>query len=250
LVCAAVGFLAGAGLHAQNQDAIRAAMQASIEQQKESVRRQVGPAVHTPAAATTPPSAAVSAANAPAAGTPPATPAAPKDSFFTVDWPAPADFAAALAAPPPDCDPLPEKDVSALVDAAAKQEGVKPALIHAVMEQESGFKPCAISNKGAQGLMQLMPSTADELHVADPFDPAQNVSAGAKLLKMLLDKYGGDTRLALGAYNAGGERIDQSGGIPNIPETQDYVTSILNRLSKDAATTKTVSEPTAAAAGP
>jgi soluble lytic murein transglycosylase-like protein len=168
-------------------------------------------------------------------------------SFFTVEWPAPPDFAAALAVAPPDCDPLPAKDVNALVDTAAKQEGVKPDLIHAVMEQESAFKPCAISAKGAEGLMQLLPSTADELHVADPFDPAQNVSAGAKLLRMLLDKYGGDTRLALGAYNAGGDRVDKSGGVPDITETQDYVSAILSRLSKDAAAARTVSEPRPAA---
>ena len=140
---------------------------------------------------------------------------------------------------------MPAKDVSVLVDNAAKEHGVKPELIHAVMEQESGFKPCAMSSKGAQGLMQLMPATADELHVADPFDPAQNVSAGAKLLKLLLDKYNGDTKLALGAYNAGGARVDQSGGVPDIPETQDYVTSIMNRLSKDAAAAKPVSDPPA-----
>jgi soluble lytic murein transglycosylase-like protein len=186
------------------------------------------------------------AGGAPPAGasaTPPGV--TPPPSFFTVDWPAPADFAALLTAAPPDCDPLPAKDVSALVDTAAKQEGVKAELIHAVMEQESGFKPCAISLKGAQGLMQLMPSTADEFHVADPFDPAQNVTAGAKLLRMLLDKYGGDTRLALSAYNAGDMKVDQSGGVPDIPETQDYVTNILNRLSKDAAAEKTISAPAA-----
>jgi soluble lytic murein transglycosylase-like protein len=166
-----------------------------------------------------------------------------------VDWPTPPAFAAALAtAPPaPDCDPLPATDVSALVDTAAKREGVRPELIRAVMEQESAFKPCALSPKGAQGLMQLMPATADEFHLADVFDPAQNVGAGAKLLRMLLDKYSGDTRLALSAYNAGGARVDQSGGVPDIPETQDYVTSILSRLSKDAAAAKPVSDPKVAA---
>jgi soluble lytic murein transglycosylase-like protein len=218
---------------AQNPDAIRAAMRPSIEKQKESVRGQVGAAVHgaTPAPGAT---AAAPGFTAPA-------------SFFTVEWPATPAFAAALAAVPPDCDPLPDKDVNALVDTAAKKEGVKAELIRAVMEQESAYKPCALSAKGAQGLMQLMPSTADEFHVADPFDPAQNVSAGAKLLRMLLDKYGGDTRLALGAYNAGVGRVDQNGGIPDIPETQDYVTNILSRLSKDAAAAKTVSEPPLAA---
>jgi len=198
-------------------------MQASIEKQKESVRHQTGA-----------PAAAAGAANTLAG-------AATRTSFFTVEWPQPPNFAALLAAPPADCDPLPRTQVDELVNAAATQQGLKPELIRAVMEQESGFKPCAESAKGASGLMQLMPSTADELHVDDVFDPAQNVSAGAKLLKALLDKYGGDTRLALSAYNAGAQRVEQNGGIPDIPETRDYVSSILSRLSAEAAAPKPVS---------
>jgi soluble lytic murein transglycosylase-like protein len=238
LLCATVGLLVCADAWAQDQDAVRAAMQSSIEKQKESVRRQ---------GVTAPP--VVAAANpASGAASPPTAPAAPaSSSFFTVEWPAPADFAAALTAAPPGCDPLPAKDVDALVDNAAKQQGVESRLIHAVMEQESGFKPCAISDKGAQGLMQLMPTTASDLHVSDAFDPAQNVSAGAKLLRILLDKYKGDTRLALSAYNAGGGRVDQAGSVPDIQETQDYVASIMNRLSKDASTTAPISDPVTAA---
>ncbi|MGA2182221.1 MAG: lytic transglycosylase domain-containing protein [Bryobacteraceae bacterium] len=243
LLCAAVGLLLCVETQAQNPDAIRAAMAPSIEKQKESVRQQVSTTVH----------GAAPAATAPAAGTPAAgvrTPApgvAAPPAFFTVEWPAPPGFAPLPATAPPDCDQMPAKDVDALVDTAAKQEGVKAELIRAVIEHESAFKPCALSAKGAQGLMQLMPSTADELHVADAFDPAENVNAGAKLLRMLLDKYGGDTRLALSAYNAGGGRVDQSGGVPDIPETQDYVSNILNRLAKDAAAAKPISEPRVAA---
>jgi soluble lytic murein transglycosylase-like protein len=247
LLCATVGLLVCADAWAQDQDAIRAAMQSSIEKQKESVRRQGVTAPPVVAAANPASGAAHPASNASATATP-AAPAAPaSSSFFTVEWPAPADFAAALTAAPPDCDPLPAKDVGVLVDHAAQQEGVEAKLIHAVMEQESGFKPCAISDKGAQGLMQLMPATASDLHVSDAFDPAQNVSAGAKLLRMLLDKYKGDTRLALSAYNAGGGRVDQAGSVPDIQETQDYVASIMNRLSKDASTTAPISDPAAAA---
>ena len=227
-------------------------MQPSIDKQKESVRRQTGVAKAAPVPANAPAAgtAAPGATAATTVTTPPAAPTA--SSFFTTDWPTPPAFAAALAAgaPPPDCDPLPTNDVNALVGAAAQKEGVKAELIRAVMEQESGFKPCALSAKGAQGLMQLMPTTADEFHVADAFDPAQNVSAGAKLLRMLLDKYNGDTRLALSAYNAGGARVDESGGIPDIPETQEYVSSILAKLSKDASAAKPVSEPKVAAGGP
>ena len=257
MLCATFGLLVCADTWAQNPDAIRAAMQSSIEKQKESVRRQVGtappvavsatPASPAAASATDSPATTAASNTAPATASPtaPAAPASP--SFFTVDWPAPSDFAAALTAAPPDCDPLPAQDVSALVDHAAKQEGVEARLIHAVMEQESGFKPCAISDKGAQGLMQLMPTTASDLHVTDAFDPSQNVSAGAKLLRMLLDKYKGDTRLALSAYNAGGGRVDQTGSVPDIQETQDYVASIMNRLSKEAAAAVPISDPAVAA---
>ena len=78
--------------------------------------------------------------------------------------------------------------------------------------------------------MQLMPTTAEELDVEDPFDPQQNVEAGAKLLKSLLEHYQNDPALALGAYNAGSGRVDQEGGVPQIPETMDYVTTIINKL--------------------
>lgn len=233
LLTTTVGLLAVcAGLCGQDAEAIRSAMQASIEKQKESVRHQTGA-----------PAAAAGAANTSAG-------AAAKTSFFTVEWPQPPSFAALLAAPPADCDPLPNSQVDELVASAAKQQGLKPELIRAVMEQESGFKPCVESARGALGLMQLMPSTADDFHVDDVFDPAQNVSAGAKLLKALLDKYGGDIRLALSAYNAGIERVDQNGGIPDIPETKDYVSSILSRLSAEAAAPRPVSPVPPAAAVP
>jgi soluble lytic murein transglycosylase-like protein len=250
LLCATVGLLVCADVWAQDQDAIRAAMSSSIEKQKESVRRQAGTitpivAPAAPASAAPAPAAAGSTtAPAPAASASPTAPAAPTpSSFFTVAWPTPANFAAVLTAAPPDCDPLPAKDVDALVDHAAKQEKVEARLIHAVMEQESAFKPCAISDKGAQGLMQLMPTTASNLNVTDAFDPSQNVGAGAKLLRLLLDKYKGDTRLALSAYNAGDGRVDQAGSVPDIQETQDYVASIMNRLAKDASATVSISDP-------
>jgi len=98
------------------------------------------------------------------------------------------------------------------------------------MKQESGFKPCAVSVRGAQGLMQLMPATADLLHVADPFDPQQNVEGGAAFLKQLLGRYKGDLRLALVAYNAGTLRADQPANTPYPAETQNYLASIFAQL--------------------
>jgi len=155
--------------------------------------------------------------------------AAPADSFFTVPWIG--NMAATRPAPPP-CDPMAKLDLDQLIEQNAKEHGVKSDLIRAVISQESGNRPCAVSVKGAQGLMQLMPATADELNVADPFNARQNVEGGTKLLKQLLAKYKGDVALTLAAYNAGSGRVDREGGIPAIPETMSYVTSILSKLPK------------------
>ena len=127
-----------------------------------------------------------------------------------------------------DCDPLPADQVSSLVDTAATRENLDSNLLRSMIRQESGFKPCAISPKGAQGLMQLMPATALQFGVVDPFDPVQNVDGGARLLRQLLNRYNGDLGKALGAYNAGPSRVDAVNGIPQIPETQDYVKQILS----------------------
>ncbi len=123
-------------------------------------------------------------------------------------------------------------ELDQLIDQNSKTQGVKSELIRAVISQESANRPCAVSVKGAQGLMQLMPATAEQFGVSDPFDPKQNVEAGTKLLKQLLAKYGGDVSLTLSAYNAGSGRVDRDGGVPQIPETQKYVTDILGKLDK------------------
>jgi soluble lytic murein transglycosylase-like protein len=127
------------------------------------------------------------------------------------------------------------RDLDGTIRAAAEREGLQHGLLRAVIRQESGFDPCAVSRKGAMGLMQLMPATAADLSVSDPFDPAENVFAGARLLRTLLDRYKGDLPLALGAYNAGPGRVDAFGTIPPIPETIDYVRKILNLLGRDPA---------------
>ena len=132
--------------------------------------------------------------------------------------------------PQADCDRLDKATVESLIAAAAKKQSLDPALLRAVMKQESGFKPCAVSVRGAQGLMQLMPATAGLLHVADPFDPEQNVQAGAAFLKQLLGRYKGDLRLALVAYNAGTLRADQPANVPYPLETQGYLASIFAQL--------------------
>lgn len=131
---------------------------------------------------------------------------------------------------PPLCDPLPPPEMASLIDFAAQANNVNPLLIREVVRQESGFRPCALSSQGAMGLMQLMPDTQTSLGVANPWDPRESIEAGSRLLRQLLDRYHGDLSLALGAYNAGTWAVDQSGGVPRIPETRNYVDSILYRL--------------------
>lgn len=133
-------------------------------------------------------------------------------------------------APQLDCPPMEESEADDLINTAAAKQTLSPALLRSVIKHESAFRPCAISLKGAQGLMQLMPATAEQFGVTDPFDPKQNIRGGAAFLRQLLNRYGGDLKLALSAYNAGTGRVEASGGIPNLLETQNYVQSILGDL--------------------
>jgi soluble lytic murein transglycosylase-like protein len=136
--------------------------------------------------------------------------------------------AAPVATLAADCEPVAETDP--IIDAAANAQHLPPKLVRAVIAQESGFRPCAESKKGALGLMQLMPATAAELKVADPLDPASNVEAGTKYLRQLLERYKGDLPLALAAYNAGPATVDGAGGVPEVPETRGYVDAIVGLL--------------------
>jgi soluble lytic murein transglycosylase-like protein len=136
-----------------------------------------------------------------------------------------------VPAPAIPCDALPPGQIDELVNDAAENTSIAPELIRSVMRQESGFRPCAVSAKGALGLMQLVPATASRLGVTDAFDPEANVLGGARLLKQLLEHYGGDLSLTLSAYNAGTRKVDAAMGVPMIPETIDYVSRILSRLA-------------------
>lgn len=133
------------------------------------------------------------------------------------------------------CGTLSEARLTPLIESASARTGLAAALLRAVIGQESAFDPCAVSSKGALGLMQLMPETARDLDVGDPFDPEQNVAAGSRYLMQLLLRYGGDLPLALGAYNAGPSRVDAWLGVPPIAETQNFVQRVLARLGGAAA---------------
>lgn len=114
------------------------------------------------------------------------------------------------------------------IRAAAERYGVAPPLLKAVMAVESNFDPSAVSEKGATGLMQLMPATAREMYVTDVLDPAQNIDGGARYLRLLQERFGGDLEKVLAAYNAGPDAVRRSGGtIPAIPETQAYVRRVM-----------------------
>jgi soluble lytic murein transglycosylase-like protein len=114
-----------------------------------------------------------------------------------------------------------------LIEESCARYGVDPALLAGLIEQESHFDPTVGSPAGAQGLTELMPETAAALGVTDPHDPAQSIDAGARLLSEKLAEFGGDTELALAAYNAGSGAVQQYGGIPPYPETQEYVKKVL-----------------------
>ncbi|MBM3812885.1 MAG: lytic transglycosylase domain-containing protein [Acidimicrobiia bacterium] len=201
---------------------IRAAMEESIARQRDSVKRQVKSSP------------------------------ADSSSWFTVPWneedaiqpiepvKAPADggqdpppistTAASFNLWTPHCPPVPPQLLNPHIDRAAALGGLSADLLHAVIQKESSFQPCAVSSKGALGLMQLMPATAAGLGVRNPFDPIDNLYGGARYLGNLLGRYDGNLNLALGAYNAGPAKVDSYGGVPPYPETQNFVRGVLSLL--------------------
>ena len=123
-------------------------------------------------------------------------------------------------------------ELEPLIHEVSQQHNLPPSLIKAVIRVESNFNPGATSPKGAQGLMQLMPGTADDLQVVNPYDAQENVWAGTRYLKMLLEKFNYRLPLALAAYNAGPKRVDQHQDVPPIRETQDFVRNVCENFVK------------------
>jgi SLT domain-containing protein len=119
-----------------------------------------------------------------------------------------------------------QKEIDDAINKAADRHAVDPNLVRALVKVESNFNPNAVSRKGAMGLMQLMPQTAQQMKLTNPFNPEENIDAGVRHLKDLLDSYGGDVRLSLAAYNAGAGAVARSAGIPHYAETRNYVKRI------------------------
>jgi soluble lytic murein transglycosylase-like protein len=134
-------------------------------------------------------------------------------------------------------------DLDEVIKAASGTYRLDPDLVNSVIRAESGFNVRAVSPKGAQGLMQLMPQTASELGVRNAFDPRANVEGGARYLRELLERYDFDLVKALAAYNAGPQRVEQYGGMPPYYETKVYVARIVRDFNKKKLATKTASQP-------
>lgn len=134
-----------------------------------------------------------------------------------------------------------------MIEQAALRNGVDPAILHGLIQQESGFDPSSRSSAGAMGLTQLMPGTASSLGVANPLDPAESIEGGARYLRQMLDSFGGNTSDALAAYNAGPGAVTKYGGVPPYAETQSYVTKVLANAEAFRASHTTIGAPSATA---
>jgi len=143
--------------------------------------------------------------------------------------------------------------INALIESISGNHGVDPALVRAMVKAESNFNRWAVSNKGALGLMQLIPNTGARYGVRDFFDPEQNIEGGVRYVKFLLEKFKGNLDLSLAAYNAGENLVERLGRIPSIPETQDYVRKVranYGKTSASAALASAAASATAVAAKP
>jgi len=142
-------------------------------------------------------------------------------------------------------DAVAPRGINEAVDAIAATQSLPPQLVHSVIKVESNYNPLAVSSKGAQGLMQLMPATARRFGVANTFDPVDNIQGGTRYLKYLLDLYKGDYSLALAAYNAGEGAVEKYGTVPPYPETINYLVEVGRQLQKNSPAAAAVSQPAA-----
>lgn len=138
-----------------------------------------------------------------------------------------ASFSQVMAAATSEGETPAPETIKPIIDQVAAKYNLPPRLLESVARRESAFNPRAVSPRGAQGLMQIMPETQRLLGVTNPFDAAQSIEGGGHYLRMMLDRYNGDVSKALAAYNAGPQAVDRHQGIPPIPETRDYVSRVL-----------------------
>ncbi len=153
---------------------------------------------------------------------------------LSLPLPAPADAHASIAAPPAKSESAksgPAPALNQIVNSASAVYHLDPDLVNSVIHAESGFNVRAVSPKGARGLMQLMPGTANQLGVSDAFDPQTNVEGGSRYLRELLERYNFDLVKALAAYNAGPQRVEQYQGVPPFRETRAYVARIVHEYN-------------------
>ncbi|HEV7162196.1 MAG TPA: lytic transglycosylase domain-containing protein [Solirubrobacteraceae bacterium] len=156
------------------------------------------------------------------------TPASTSQSFAETLQAASGTATTASATPlPSGGESAQSSQYDSLVEAAAQRYGIEPAVLHGLIQQESGFDPSAQSSAGASGLTQLMPATASSMGVSNPLNPAESIEGGARYLSQLMSEFSGNTTDALAAYNAGPGAVKQYGGVPPYAETQSYVTKVL-----------------------
>jgi soluble lytic murein transglycosylase len=124
------------------------------------------------------------------------------------------------------------KDYGPIIEQASRQFSVESRLIKAIIKAESDFDHQAVSKKGAQGLMQLMPETADEMEIGDPFNPEENIYGGTRYLSMLLKRFNNNKKLAIAAYNAGPENVEAHNGVPPFPETEAFIEKVFRFLKQ------------------
>lgn len=133
----------------------------------------------------------------------------------------------------PPSAPIPRETLDPIIDRIAEEQGVEAPLVHSVIQAESNYSAAAVSPKGAQGIMQLIPETAKRFGVANSFDPAENIEGGVKYLRFLLDYFHGDYARAIAAYNAGEKAVDRYKGVPPYAETQNYVNHVAKSLRNE-----------------
>jgi hypothetical protein len=161
-----------------------------------------------------------------------APPARPEPSAPTARTPARTSPATIAAAPPATTPILDRAALNTVINGAGERHQIDPDFLNSVIRAESGFNSRAVSKKGAQGLMQLMPQTASQLGVTNSFDPKANVEGGTKYLRELLEKYNFDVAKALAAYNAGPHRVEQYRGVPPYHETRAYIARIIRDFNR------------------